>query len=179
MAVQTDLSWQERSHAISWAVEQGFDALAIADLSLALYCATHYPSIPLHIIAPADICPRTAHLLKLQVNAARILVPHYISLAQLAAICANVNAEIEVSAAGPVPGQMSLTCNDPCYLAEQGTRDALLRLPLLASIGVHAIQVEPRSDMPDDVANMAYTWKTAIDRCHAAGPNWQGGFNMM
>lgn len=181
------LSWQDRRAAIAWAAKQGFDAVATPDTSLALYCATRHPSMPLHLVAPTDICLRTARLLNLQLNAARILIPHEVSTAQLAAISANTDACLEILAFAGSPARqlwgtaashVDKACNDACYLPEQKPWMVLRQLPLLASLRIRAIQVESRSGMPDDIANVVQVWRTAIDRCHEDGgryivePSW-------
>lgn len=181
-------------NAVAWAAAQGFDAIVLSDIALALHCAAHFPALPLHFVAHPSICARTAMLLRLQLNAARILVPHTLSLAQLVEIATKVDAEIEVLAsgatfsanpAGKAPDSLLREwttyedpCNDPCYSSKHHLAETLQQLPLMASLGIRAIQVEPRNDLPDEVANVARVWRSAIDRCqdgnhYVVDPAWQ------
>lgn len=173
--------WRNCRNAVAWAAAQGFDAIVLSDIPLALHCATYYPALPLHFVAPPAICARTATSLKLQLNVARILVPYTLSVAQLGEIVSKVDVEIEVmayetkcisNAADEERDSMirewttdENPCNDPCYSSKGHLTKTLQQLSLMASLGVRAIHVEPRNDMPDEVANVARVWRSAIDRC--------------
>lgn len=175
------VSWKDCRDAVAWAAAQEFDAIILSDFALALYCSARFPALPLHFVAPHTVCARTATFLKLQLNAVRILVPNALSASQLVEIATKANVEVEIlaskvrlSANEGDPGGDTLPpewttgstpCNDPCYSSQHNLVATLQQLPLMASLGVRAIQVEPRNDMPDEVANIARVWRLAIDRC--------------
>lgn len=189
------LSWQDYRDGIALAAAQGFDAIVLSDFSLALYCAARFPAFPLHFVARLGMCSRTATLLKVQMNAARILVPNSLSMAQLVEIAAKADLEVEVLASeGTLVADASMpthegllsewtagdaSCNDPCYSSKRHLAVSLQQLPLLTALVVRAIQVEPRIDMPAEVANVSRVWRSAIDRCieegnrYAVDPSWQ------
>jgi len=189
------LSWQDCRNAVAWSAEQGFDAIALSDFTLGLYCAARFPVLPLHFVARPGVCARTAMLLRVQMNAARVLVPDTLSVAQLVEIATKADIEVEVVASGctrvadvglqahdsfsPERASGDASCNDACYSSGRHLAVSMQQLPLLASLGIRAIQVEPRNDIPDEVANVARVWRTAIDRClkdgdyYAADPDWE------
>lgn len=180
-----------RRSAVSWAADQGFDAIALSDFGMSLYCAIHHPHLPLHFVAPGNVCARTVKLMKLQVNAARILIPPTVSPASLIEISEGADVALEIltcdsrprapavelagTDTGPVSGG---ACNDSSYSAEKNLSATLRQLPLLASLGVRTVHVEARVDAPCEVANVAHVWRTAIDRClqdgrhYAVDPSW-------
>lgn len=186
--------WKNCRDAIAWTAAQGFDAIVLSDIALALHCAARFPALLLHFVAPPAICARTATQLKLQLNAARILVPQALSVAQLVEISTKSDVEIEILASETTlisnAGDQTHDslrpewiiaedpCNDPCYSSEHHLAEALQQLPLMASLGIRAIQVEARNDMPDEVAKVARVWRSAIDRCledgdrYAVDPAW-------
>ncbi len=173
--------WKSCRDAVEWAATQGFDAILLSDFSLALHCAIHFPALPLHFVACPDVCARTATQLTLQLNAARVLVTPLLSVAQLVEISTKANVEIEILACETsrmsvaegapydclFPEVVDKPCNDPCFLTNGHLTVLLERLPLLSSLGIRAIQVEPRNDLPNEIARTAGTWRTAIDRCLA------------
>jgi O2-independent ubiquinone biosynthesis protein UbiU len=174
-----DSRWKSCRDAVAWAAAQGLDAVILSDIALALHSAMHFPALPVHFVTSPTICARTATQLKLQLNAARILVTPALSVAQLAEISGKANVEIEILASGstiatnaaaPAPDNLrpedaGNPCNDPCYSSKRHLAWTLQQLPLMASLGIRAVQVEARSDMPNDVANVARIWRSAIDRC--------------
>ena len=188
------VSWKDCRDGVAWAAAQGFDAIILSDFALALYCSARFPALPLHFVAPHTVCARTATFLKLQLNAVRILVPNALSASRLVEIATSVDVEMEVLTSGGMlianardPGNDTLPpewttgdapCNDPCYASQHNLVTALQQLPLMDSLGIRAIQVEPRNDMPEEVANVARVWRSAIDRCiedadhYAVDPAW-------
>lgn len=188
------VSWKDCCDGVTWASAQGFDAIVLSDITLALYCATRFPALPLHVIAHPMECARTATFLKLHLNAARIVIPHTLSVAQLVEIAARTNVEVEVLASREMfianarnAGSRTLPpewatgdtpCNDPHYSSKGYLSATLQQLPLMASLGVRVIHVEPRNDMPEEVGNVTQVWRQAIDRCtadadhYAVDPAW-------
>lgn len=189
------LSWEERRAAFDWAEDQGFDAIVLSEIAPALYCAARHPNLRVHFLAPATLRARTAMLLRLQLNAARILVPHSISPSQLTEISTATDVALEVLGFGCPLQEKHITSserdsdadgmasNDEIYSAERHLAATLRQLPLLASLRIRAIQVEARNDTPDEVGNVARIWRTAIDRCledgvhFAVDPSWQTQLN--
>lgn len=184
------VSWKDSCNGIEWASAQGFDAIALSDFSLALYCAERFPTLPLHFIAQAVEYARTATFLKLQLNAARIVISHAVSPAQLIEITTSAKVEIEVLAAGGAfitnaknrASDILLNewttgeapCNDPSYSPKEALSTTLQQLPLMTSLGVRAIQVASCNDMPKEVSNVARIWRQALDRCLVEDA-WPGG----
>ena len=177
------LSWSDQHNALAWAEDVAFDAIVLSDAALALYCAARHPKLPVHFVAPSTICARTATLLKLQLNVSRIIIPHTISAAQLVEISSNADVELEILGFGcsSIPAAWKTSagaCNDAAYTSERHLSTALRQLPLLASLGIRAIQVEPGSHVAEEVRNVARVWRTAIDRCLKDGshftvdPSW-------
>lgn len=174
-----ELRWTNCREAVAWATAQGFDAIVLSDAALALYCTTHFPGLPLHFIAHPSVCAKTAMRLKLQLNAARLIVTPGLSVAQLVEISTRTSVEVEILACdtihmsgteGVLPGfpfaeDAENPCNDSCYSSKGNLTMAMQRLPLLASLGIRAIEVEPRNDLPDEVAKTARLWRSAIDHC--------------
>lgn len=173
------LSWLDFRDAIPWAVEQGFDAIVISDFALGLYCGARFPDLPVHLVAPPGICARMARVLRVQMNLARLLVPSALSMADLVEIATRTDVELEVlcdthvvNATAPTNGPSTsectsgdISCNDPCYSPKHHLAVSLQQLPLMASLGIRAIQVQPRTDMPDEAATVTRVWRSAIDRC--------------
>ena len=189
LALMPSLPWREYRDAVGWAEDNGFDAIVLSDFALAIYCATRHPSLPLHFVAPDEVCARTATLLKHQLNVSRLLVPRSLSTSRLTDISTRTKVELEVMAfdsaiAPPVNNALpawatgNRASNDAAYLAQHHVSATLLQLPLMASIGIRAIQVEPKNDMPDEVGTVARVWRTAIDHClddadgYAVDPSW-------
>ena len=175
--VSPGLSWHDQQKAIAWAVEMGFDAIALSDLALALYCTLCFPGQSLHIHAPSTLCAREASLLKLQLNASRIMVPAAISTAQLVEISTKADVELEVlncqslimlsrqpALAGTDWLRDESACNDACYSPGGHRPDALLRIPLLAALGIRAIHVAPCNALPVEAGRYTRIWRRAIDR---------------
>lgn len=167
------LAWPDCRNAVAWAATQGFDAIVTSDVALGLYSATHFPALPLHFVAPPGVCARTARLLKVQMNVARLLVPSTTSVAELVEITTRTDAEVEILASGTaewVP--LDISCNDPCYSPTGHLTAALRQLPLMAALGVRAIQVAPHSETLGEVASITRLWRTAIDRCVEDGKQY-------
>ena len=170
------LSWHDQQNAIAWAVKMGFDAIALSNPALALYCTIRFPGQPLHIHAPSLLYAREASLLKLQLNASRIIVPAAISTAQLVEISTKADVELEVLyCQSPImPTQQPMlaetgwpsgesACNDTCYSPGGHHPDALLRIPLLASLGIRAIHVVAYNALPVEAGRCTRIWRQAID----------------
>lgn len=170
-------SWDKCREVVAWAAMQRFDALVVSDFAFALYCSTRYPAIALHVVAPSAISARSALLLKAQLNAARILIPTPLSPAQLVDISRRATVEVEVLVSAGIfspndgldmeRATADAPCNDACYSSSRHRAMALQQLPLMASLGIRAIQVEPRSDTPVDVSAVTHAWRSAIDKCNA------------
>lgn len=170
------LSWPDCRGAVAWAAAQGFDAIVTPDIALGLFGATQFPSLSLHFVAPAGMCARTARLLKVQMNVGRLVVPAAISVAELVEITSETDVDVEILASGTAtgsftaePASVDAPCNDPCYSPAGHLTASLRQLPLMASLGVRAIQVTSRSKVSEDVASITRLWRTAIDRCFKDG----------
>jgi len=167
LTMPADAAWGERLAALAWAEENGVDAVVLSDAALAAYSAVRHPALRVHALAPASVCARTARLMAVQLNAARILVPDTVSTAQLVEIVSKAGVDIEVMDVNHSPVEGDAACNDACISADRRRERALARLPLLASLGVRAVQVGTESDMPRDLAMLVRRWRLAIDRCLA------------
>ena len=167
LAMPAGATWGERSAALAWAEQCGVDAVVLSDAALAAYSAVRHPALRVHALAPPSVCARTARLMAVRLNAARILVPSTVSTAQLVEIVSAAGVEIELMDVDHDPVEGDAACNDAWFSADRRREQALARLPLLASLGVRAVQVGTESDMPRELAMLVRRWRHAIDRCLA------------
>jgi len=97
-----DATWQSYRAMLDSVVGAGADALLLDDQALCLYAAAHHPSVPRHFrtTASASSAP-VIERLRLQLGAARIVLPRLSSIGQIADLRAASTAELQVFAFGP------------------------------------------------------------------------------
>ena len=93
----TPANWSRWCAALDRAVELGADALILADAGLMRYCAERHPGQRLHLSVQSSATSREAiAFYAREFDVQRVVLPRVLSLAQVEAVIARVEVEVEV-----------------------------------------------------------------------------------
>lgn len=186
-------TWEQWRTAIDLAARCGFDAILLSEPAPALYAAAQYPQLRLHFAAQdAALNCETIDFFHRRLGVSRVLLPHMLTLAQVARIALNTSVELQVAGFGkhsgivagshvrPAAGQRTRdnstdagrcataedAANDGCFAFERESDIGTLKLlPQLAGLGISAIKVESRGYGSGQLTQVIRVWREAIDEC--------------
>ena len=193
LALNTLLTDRELKEALAiadHAVGAGISALIIQDLGLAHLIHQHFPDRPLH--ASTQMTAKTLADVEMlgKLGFQRVVLARELSRAQIQAISAGTNIELEVFVHGALcssySGQCQISsfmggrsanrgkCAQPCRLPYTSGRKSGVLLSLkdlclidhvneLAAMGISALKIEGRMKGPDYVRTVTAAYRTALD----------------